>query len=122
MKIKIVNDRGTDQDLYLLLTGDKQTGISGIIPNTSVKLSDLLTTNPNLELDIESIEGARLYVGYGAFPANNAPIPDGEQYYGWIEFTKKSSENKVWLNLSNVDITGLPLTLSGTDTAIMLLL
>jgi len=117
MKIKIVNDRGTDQDLYLLLTGDKQTGISGIIPNTSVKLSDLLTTNPNLELDIESIEGARLYVGYGAFPANNAPIPDGEQYYGWIEFAKKSSENKVWLNLSNVDITGLPLTLSGTDTA-----
>jgi len=117
MKIKIVNDRGADQDLHLLLTGDKQTGISGITPNTSVKLSDLLITNPTLEIDIESIEGARLYVGYGAFPSDNAPIPDGVQYYGWIEFTKKSSETEVWLNLSNVDITGLPLTLAGTDTA-----
>ena len=117
MKIKIVNDRGIDQGLYLLLTGNKQTGISGITPNTSVKLSDLLITNPTLEIDIESIEGARLYVGYGAFPSDNAPIPDGEQYYGWIEFTKKADETEVWLNLSNVDITGLPLTLTGTDTA-----
>ena len=117
MKIKIVNDRGADQELYLLLTGDKQTGISGITPNTSIKLSDLLVTNPSLEINIESIEGARLYVGYGAFPSNNAPIPDGEQYYGWIEFTKKANETEVWLNLSNVDMTGLPLTLAGTDTA-----
>lgn len=117
MKIKIVNDRGANQDLYLLLTGDKQVGISGITPNKSVKLSDLLLTNPNLEIDIESIEGARLYVGYGAFPSDNAPVPDGKQYYGWIEFTKKSSETEVWLNLSNVDITGLPLALAGTDTA-----
>lgn len=115
MKIKIVNNRGANQNLYLLLTGDKQVGISGITPNKSVKLSDLLKTN--LEIDIESIEGARLYVGYGAFPTDNDPVPDGKQYYGWIEFTKKAKESEVWLNLSNVDITGLPLALAGTDTA-----
>jgi len=116
MKIKIVNNRSADQDLYLLLTGDKQVGIKGITPNRSVKLSDLLLNSTNLEIDIESIEGARLYVGYGAFPSDNAPIPNGKQYYGWIEFTKKASEAEVWLNLSNVDVTGLPLVLSGTDT------
>lgn len=117
MKIKIINNRGTKEDLYLLLTGDKQKGITGITPNTSVKLSDLLKTNPTLEIDIESIEGARLYVGYEAFPSDNAPIADGDQYYGWIEFTKKATGTAVWLNLSNVDITGLPLILAGTDTA-----
>lgn len=117
MKIKIINDRGTDQNLYLLLTGGKQKNISGITPNKSVKLSDLLKTNPELEVDIESIEGARLYVGYGAFPSDDAPLPDGDQYYGWIEFTKKATGTAVWLNLSNVDITGLPLILAGTDTA-----
>ena len=57
MKIKIVNNRGTDQDLHLLLTGDKQKGVKGITANKSVKLSDLISTNPKLEIDIESIEG-----------------------------------------------------------------
>ncbi|ARV15890.1 beta-1,3-glucanase family protein [Polaribacter sp. SA4-12] len=117
MKLKIVNNRDANQDLHLLLTGDNQKGISGIIPNKSVQLSSLLAKNPNLEIDIESIKGARLYVGYGAFPSDDAPLPDGDQYYGWIEFTKKASGTEVWLNLSNVDITGLPLILSGTDTA-----
>ncbi|WP_298882724.1 beta-1,3-glucanase family protein [uncultured Polaribacter sp.] len=117
MKIKIVNNRGTDQDLHLLLTGDKQKGVKGITANKSVKLSDLISTNPKLEIDIESIEGARLYVGCGAFPSDDAPLPDGDQYYGWIEFTKKATGAEVWLNLSNVDITGLPLILAGTDTA-----
>lgn len=117
MKIKIINNRGTKEDLYLLLTGDKQKGIKGIKPNTSVKLNDLLKINPTLEIDIDSIKGARLYVGYGAFPSDNAPIPDGNQYYGWIEFTKTTIGTAVWLNLSNVDVTGLPLILAGTDTA-----
>ena len=117
MKIKIINNRGAKEDLYLLLTGGKQKGIKGITPNKSVKLSDLLVKNPKLEIDIDSIEGARLYVGYGAFPSDNAPVADGDQYYGWIEFTKKATGAAVWLNLSNVDITGLPLILAGTDMA-----
>jgi fumarate hydratase class II len=33
MKIKIINNRGAKEDLYLLLTGGKQKGIKGITPN-----------------------------------------------------------------------------------------
>ena len=66
-----------------------------------------------MELKMTSIVGARLYVGYGEFPSS--PDPLGKQYYGWIEFTKKHGENIVWVNLSNVDMIGLPLALAGTD-------
>lgn len=116
MKLKIVNDRVDNTELYLLLTGDKISNIKGLTANTSVKLSDFISNNPQMEIDIDSIEGARLYVGYGTFPTDNAPIPNGDQYYGWIEFTKKSDGTVVWINLSNVDITGLPIILSGKDS------
>jgi hypothetical protein len=40
--------------------------------------------------------------------------PNSNQYYGWIEFSRNPEVDKgVWLNLSNVDIVGLPLTLGG---------
>jgi len=110
MKIKIVNDRTDNLDqLYLLLTGDSAEGVKGITTGNPIKFNDLASP----EINIESIVGARLYVGYGKFPA--APVPDGDQYYGWIEFTKNKDESAVWINLSNVDLTGLPLALAGTD-------
>ena len=116
MKLKIINERAASSELYLLLTGDKINSLQGLTANKSVLFSDFVKNNPAMEIDIDSIEGARLYVGYGTFPDNNAPIPDGDQYYGWIEFTKKATGSVVWINLSNVDITGLPVILSGTDS------
>ncbi|MBL4709441.1 MAG: hypothetical protein JKY48_13470 [Flavobacteriales bacterium] len=116
MKLKITNDRTADADkMYLLLTATSQTGLTGIAENTSVKLSDFITSNPSMTITADSIVGARLYVGYGAFPTDNDPVPGGPQYYGWIEFTQNPSESNVWINLSNVDLSGLPLTLAGTD-------
>ena len=53
----------------------------------------------------------RLYVGYGEMPP--APDPNSNQYYGWVEFSRNNVDKGVYLNLSNVDIVGLPLTLKG---------
>jgi hypothetical protein len=55
--------------------------------------------------------GSRLYVGYGSLPAS--PDPNSTQFYGWIEFSKGQNDTGVWLNLSNVDIVGMALTLKG---------
>jgi hypothetical protein len=42
------------------------------------------------------------------------PDLNSNQYYGWIEFSRDPGvDDGVWLNLSNADIVGLPLTLSG---------
>lgn len=118
MKLKISNDRTGDEDkLYLLLTCTSQSGLTGIAENTSVKLSKFKTDNPSMTISADNIVGARLYVGYGAFPVNNDPIPGGSQYYGWIEFTQNPGEDLVWINLSNVDLTGLPIALAGTETS-----
>jgi hypothetical protein len=115
MKLKLVNKRTADAgELYLYLTGDSAVNVVGLTIGTSTKFSDFIAANPDMEISMDSIEGARLYVGYGDFPTD--PVPNGTQYYGWIEFTKKASEGEVWINLSNVDITGLPLALAGTTT------
>ena len=116
MKIKIVNNRKGEEDkINLLLTYASATGLTGITGKTSVKLSDFIKENPDMTISADSMVGARLYVGYGTFP--DAPVPGGSQYYGWIEFTQNPGKEILWVNLSNVDLTGLPLALVGTDSA-----
>lgn len=109
--IKIVNDRGDEDQLNLLLTADSSIGLSGITLGVSTKLSDFRRDNPSMTIEADTLVSARLYVGYGTLPA--APVPESNQYYGWIELTKESTDPCVWINLSNVDISGLPLTLEG---------
>ena len=116
MKIKIANDRADEDSIYLLLTGDDITGLTGIEALKSVKLSDFKSSNPSMEINMTTIKSGRLYVGYGAFPEDGNPVPESDQYYGWIELTKTASDTGVWINLSNVDLTGLPIALAGTDT------
>ena len=100
MKLKIVNDRTQDEsEIYLLLTCTSQTGLTGIAANTSVKLSDFKAANKDMTISATSMVGARLYVGYGAFPTNNDPVPGGPQYYGWIEFTQKPGKEIVWIKV-----------------------
>jgi hypothetical protein len=68
---------------------------------------------------MDFINSGRLYFGYGMLPQNVAgviaPLPDGNQYFGWIELSRMPTDRCVWINLSNVDIVGLPLTLSGSS-------
>eukprot|EP00521_Asterionellopsis_glacialis_P015497 CAMPEP_0195307756 /NCGR_PEP_ID=MMETSP0707-20130614/37874_1 /TAXON_ID=33640 /ORGANISM="Asterionellopsis glacialis, Strain CCMP134" /LENGTH=648 /DNA_ID=CAMNT_0040372009 /DNA_START=9 /DNA_END=1955 /DNA_ORIENTATION=- len=112
--ILIVNERIQPSllPLHALFTARGLTALNGALPkDTSTPLVNTLTF-----VSADSAQAGRLYVGYGALPAPPPaqPIPESPtQYYGWIEFT--GNEHEIWINLSNVDVMGLPLTLRGTD-------
>jgi hypothetical protein len=108
---KVVNNRGDETQLYLLLTATSDTGLEGIELGKSTLIKDFFAGNPSHSFSAETLVGSRLYVGYGAMPP--APDPNSNQYYGWVEFSRNKADKGVWLNLSNVDIVGLPLTLNG---------
>ncbi len=110
----VVNNRGDETQLNLLLTvtGDA-AGLQGIEIGKSTVFADFFSRNPSHSFSAEKLVSCRLYVGYGKMAAQ--PDPNSNQYYGWIEFSRDPQEDKgVWVNLSNVDILGLPLTLRGT--------
>ncbi len=107
--INLTNDRASTDDVRLLLVADTVSGLSGITLNTVTKLSELPGGSA---ISFDSITSARLYVGLGDFA--NPPTPNGPDYFGFIEFTKTAADADVWINLSNVDLVGLPLTLAGT--------
>jgi Beta-1,3-glucanase len=110
---QIVNHRGDESQLNLLLTSTSDAGLGGIELAKSTSVADFFSRNPSHSFSAEKLGGSRLYVGYGAMPP--APDPNSNQYYGWIEFSRNpDADSGVWLNLSNVDIVGLPLTLKGT--------
>ena len=108
---KVVNNRGDETQLYLLLTATGATGLEGIQLGQSTPIKDFFTASPSHSFSAETLLGSRLYVAYGTMPP--APDPNSNQYYGWVEFSRNNTDKGVWLNLSNVDIVGLPLTLSG---------
>src|SRR3954467_12550418 len=107
----VANNRGDETDVQLLLTATSATGLEGLELGKSTSLKDFFAANPSHSFAADTLVGSRLYVGYGPLPP--APDPNSNQYYGWIEFSKNETDTGVWLNLSNVDIVGLPLTLAG---------
>ena len=110
---KIVNNRGDETQLNLLLTvASGDSGLEGIEIGKSTVLAEFFSRNPSHSFSADKLVSCRLYVGYGAM--TSSPDPNSNQYYGWIEFSRNpAADQGVWLNLSNVDIVGLPLTLSG---------
>jgi hypothetical protein len=110
---KIVNNRGDETQLNLLLTvAGENSGLEGIEIGKSTVLADFFSRNASHSFSAEKLVSCRLYVGYGAM--TSSPDPNSNQYYGWIEFSRDPGADKgVWLNLSNVDIVGLPMTLGG---------
>lgn len=111
--IKVHNQRKVEK-LYVLLTvAGQATNLKGLEVGKSTLMSEFLAAGGVLSAD--ALVGCRLYVGYGDLPA--APDPNSDQYYGWIEFTQESPAAGLWINLSSVDIVGLPLALSGKLTS-----
>lgn len=111
--IKIENHRDP-ANLYLLLTATSQTGFDGgaMEVNKPIKAADFFSGGDSISADV--LDGGRLYVGYGPMHKDPQPDPNSTQYYGWIEFSKKFASDGLWINLSNVDMLGLPLALQGT--------
>ena len=108
---KVVNNRGDETQLNLMLTAASSSGLEGIQLRKSTLIKDFFTGNPSHSFSAETLVEGRFYVGYGSMPP--APDPNSNQYYGWVEFSRNNVDKGVWLNLSNVDIVGLPLTLKG---------
>jgi len=106
------NLRTSDKDdLHVLLTADGDPTVDGIEVGEVTALSGIA----NSRISFDTITSGRLYIGLGKFP--NPPTPDGPDYFGWIEFTKTAADTCIWVNLTNVDLAGLPLALAGTDTS-----
>jgi hypothetical protein len=108
---QIANNRGDESELNLMLTAASAAGLGGIQRGSSTVLSNFFAQNSSHSFSAERLTSSRLYVGYGTL--SPAPDPNDDQFYGWIEFSKDTNDKGVWLNLSNVDIVGLPLTLKG---------
>ena len=96
----------------------KPEGLHGITFKEPTQFS-LLKGQPCGEngktITFTSMDAGRLYVGEEPFD-ENPPTPKGNSYFGWIELTKKDTDNAVWINLSNVDMVGLPLAIEATES------
>lgn len=104
-----------ENQVWLLFTAANTVTITGgLVQNVAMTVASLRLINPSMIISFGDTKGGRLYAGITQF-ADPAPLPTGDQYYGWVEFTRLSTDPCVWTNLSNVDVLGLPLTLSGTD-------
>ena len=118
------NENGKELNFAISSSNKSTDPVTNITSNSSVQLSAETTfsisvfTGDTMNIGMDFIRSGRLYFGYGDLPVNNAgkiaPIPEGDQYYGWIEFSRLTTDNCVWINLSNVDIIGLPIALSST--------
>ena len=66
----------------------------GIQMNVSYPLT--VFTGDTMEIGMDFINSGRLYFGYGELPSNvsgsTAPTPEGNQYYGWIEFSRMAAD------------------------------
>ena len=130
MNIKLINQRplfdsaGNELNFAISaksaptnLTSEPVIG-TGITYNVSYPFS-VFSGSSELIISADTINSGRLYVGYGTLPSdasgNTAPLPLGDQYFGWVEFSKMPADQCVWINLSNVDLVGMPLTLSGSS-------
>ena len=117
IQINLTNLRTSDITVLMTVnnTTANVTGITVNVPTSITAITDNVIYASN-------IDGGRLYFIDGPL-TTNVPIPNQVgQYYGWIEFSQKPSDCptpagicQYWVNLSNVDITGMQLALTGTD-------
>lgn len=123
IQINLNNLRGTN--LSVLFTSNNTTGNTANLTGITVNQVTPITAITNNVIYASNIDGGRLYFIYGTIPQGTVPIPNKKgQYYGWVEFSQMPSDCptptsppicQYWVNLSNVDMTGLQLSLTGTD-------
>lgn len=107
----IIQNNRTDEEIYVLLTAENMA--KGQQPQHAIPLDQATKLTKDTVVSFETIKSARLYVSLGSI--GPSPKLDDDQYYGWIEFSKTDKDGTLWINLTSVDIVGLPLALSGTE-------
>jgi hypothetical protein len=109
-------------NLTVLMTVDNTTGSTPNVTGITVNVPTAITAITNNTIYASNINGGRLYFIDGPL-TTNVPLPNKiGQYYGWIEFSQMPSDCptpagicQYWVNLSNVDMAGMQLALTGTD-------
>ncbi len=114
---KFVLNNLRNNDINLLFTADKVVGSTGITINEPIAITAI--TNNTLLFDY--VDSGRLYFVDGPILSGNPLGPNSAYYYTWIEFSQKNNDitgntKQFWVNLTNVDVTAMQLSLSGTST------
>lgn len=109
-------DRSADDlPLHILLTAKSITGLS-TSGTTLLRLGKVMPLPADVfTFSFETIDSARLYISVGAF--QNPPMPTDERYFGWIEFSQKGSAQSLRIDLSNLNLHGLPLSICGITSS-----
>lgn len=120
IQINLTNLRSSN--VTVLMTVNNSTASTPSVTGITVNVPTPITAITDNVIYASNIDGGRLYFIDGPL-TTNVPIPNQKgQYYGWIEFSQMPSDCptpagicQYWVNLSNVDITGMQLALTGTD-------
>lgn len=118
IQINLTNLRSSNLTVLMTVNNASTANVTGITINVPTSIT-AITDNT---IYASNIDGGRLYFIDGPL-TTNVPIPNKKgQYYGWIEFSQMPSDYptpagicQYWVNLSNVDMTGMQLALTGTD-------
>jgi hypothetical protein len=65
---KVVNNRGDETQLNLMLTVASDSGLEGVQVRKSTLIKDFFTGNPSHSFSADTLVEGRLYVGYGPMP------------------------------------------------------
>jgi hypothetical protein len=120
IQINLTNLRSSN--LTVLMTVNNTTASTANVTGITINAPTSITAITDNTIYASNIDGGRLYFIDGPL-TTNVPLPNKKgQYYGWIEFSQMPSDCptpagicQYWVNLSNVDITGMQLALTGTD-------
>jgi hypothetical protein len=114
---KFVLNNLRDENIYLLFTADAVSGSTGITVNQPI----CITAVTDNTLVFDYVNSGRLYFVEGPIYSGTPIGPNTAYYYSWIEFSQKHADitgntHQFWVNLTNVDVSAMQLSLSGTAT------
>ncbi len=137
--LSVGSNPAEDYVLNFMITGTPVTGHpinlnSGLSLHTSTGLDDYINGPNNGIITFDYLDSGRLYIGYGPLPygtkhdeytvgeeyriPNSAgttvqPVPYWKRYYGVIEFAYVPGDTGLWIDMTNVNLIGLPTCISG---------
>ena len=114
------------QDLNIMITGKPPKGgqpinLSGLTLGVSTKWSDFISGNSAQTISFDYMDSGRLYYGYGNMNdapegSTDQPVPYWGRYYGVIEFAYVPGDDGIYLDITDVNLVALPISITGTTS------
>ncbi|MEM7366943.1 MAG: hypothetical protein AAF587_00010 [Bacteroidota bacterium] len=121
-----------DYDVYFMITGKQADGRPiNLNPEVQIgvsyKLHDYIKGSTGGKITFDYLDSGRLYIGYGELPYKSTvappyknpaghtdqPVPYWKRYYGVVEFAYVPGDTGLWIDLTDVNLVALPISLSG---------